>query len=118
MNIIVQAKNVELDGRSKRFLVEQVTAALDRFEDRIAALDVFVADENGPKGGMDKSVVIRVRLTSGHLLTTETTRSEFRAAFVAGIKKTKRTVRRSIKKSGKLEKVSFRTRPLSLVLDS
>ena len=118
MNIIVRAKGVELDGRSKQFLIGLTASALDRFEDRIVAVDVFVSDENGPKGGNDKTAVFRVRLTSGHVLTTETTRSEFRAAFVAGIKTTKRTVRRSIKKSGKLEKVSFRTLPVSLGLDS
>ena len=118
MNIIVRAKGVELDDRSKRFLVDHAVSALDRFEDRIVAVDVFVSDENGPKGGTDKTVVFRVRLTSGHVLTTETTRSEVRAALFAGIKTTKRTVRRSIKKSGRFEKVSFRTRPVSLALDS
>ena len=117
MNIIVRAKSVELDDQAKRFLVQQTESALERFADRIVAVDVFVSDENGPKGGHDKTAVFRVRLTNGHVLTTETTRSEFRAAFVAGVKTTKRTVRRSIKKSAKLEKVSFRTLPISPGLD-
>ncbi|MDJ0916706.1 MAG: HPF/RaiA family ribosome-associated protein [Woeseiaceae bacterium] len=117
MNIIVRAKGVELDDQSKRFLVENTRTALSRFEDRVMAVDVFVSDENGPKGGNDKTAVFRVRLTNGHLLTTETTKSDFYAAFAAGIKTTKRTVRRSIKKSAQLEKVSFRTLPVSPGLD-
>ena len=117
MNIIVRAKGAELDDRSKRFLVDQTESALSRFSDRIVAVDIFVSDENGPKGGNDKTAVFRVRLTNGHVLTTETTRSEYRAAFVAGVKTTKRIVRRSIKKSATLEKVSFRTLPVSAGLD-
>lgn len=117
MNIIVRAKGVELDDRSKQFLVDQTVSALARFEDRVIAVDVFVSDENGPKGGNDKTAVFRVRLTNGRVLTTETTRCEFGAAFFAGIKTTKRTVRRSIKKSATLEKVSFRTLPVSPGLD-
>ena len=117
MNIIVRAKGVELDDQSKRFLVENTRSALSRFEDRVMAVDVFVSDENGPKGGDDKNAVFRVRLTNGHVLTTETTKGDFYAAFAAGIKTTKRTVRRSIKKSAQLEKVSFRTLPVSPGLD-
>lgn len=118
MNIIVRAKGVELDDRSKQFLIDHTVAALERFEEHIVAVDVFVSDENGPKGGNDKTAVFRVRLTSGHVLTTETTRSAFRAAFVTGTRTTKRAVRRSIKKSARVEKVSFRTLPLSAGLDS
>lgn len=36
--------------------------ALSRFAARIGKVDVFLSDQNGPKGGLDKSAVIAVRI--------------------------------------------------------
>lgn len=39
--------------------------ALSRFSGRIRRVDVFLADENGPRGGIDKTCRIVVRLRDG-----------------------------------------------------
>lgn len=36
--------------------------ALSRFATRIGKIDVFLTDDNGPKGGLDKSVLIAIQV--------------------------------------------------------
>jgi putative sigma-54 modulation protein len=45
--------------------------ALSRFSGRIRRVDVFLADENGPRGGIDKTCRIVVRLRDGGDVVSE-----------------------------------------------
>lgn len=40
----------------------RLTFALSRFDTRIQKVDVYLTDQNGPKGGLDKSALITVRI--------------------------------------------------------
>lgn len=46
----------------REHLDRRLLFALSRFESRISKVDVYLADENGPKGGLDKACRIVVRL--------------------------------------------------------
>jgi putative sigma-54 modulation protein len=58
----LHAKDVVLDEDMKDHLERRLLFALTRFDPRILRVDVHVADHNGPKGGIDKSCRIVVRL--------------------------------------------------------
>ena len=62
MNITTTARDFEMSRAIDSFAREQLDAMLQPFSDSIVSIDVFMKDANGPKGGIDKEVLIRVHL--------------------------------------------------------
>jgi ribosome-associated translation inhibitor RaiA len=58
MEIHVHAKNIKADETKIAGLVAGV---LERYADRLTRVDVFLHDENGGKGGVDKRCVLEAR---------------------------------------------------------
>jgi putative sigma-54 modulation protein len=54
--------------------------ALSRFSSRIRRVNVFLADENGPRGGIDKTCRIVVRLRDGGDVVAEVSDSDWEIA--------------------------------------
>ena len=99
MDIKISAQGLRLDTSTDAFVHEHLHSALQRFEDQVVSVDAFLKDINGPKGGIDKQVLVRIRLRNRQVIATEITRADFRAAIVVAARKAKRAVRRSLKKS-------------------
>jgi hypothetical protein len=108
MDINVSAHGLRFDADTDGFVRKQIHAALLRFEEQVVSVDVFLKDVNGPKGGVDKQVLVRVRLRNRQVIATEIARSRLRAAVVVSARKAKRAVRRSLEKS--LQKHRWRPR--------
>jgi putative sigma-54 modulation protein len=99
MDITVSGHGLRFDSDTESFVRTRIQAALQRFEEQVVAVDVFLKDINGPKGGIDKQALVRVRLRNRQVITTEIARTGLRAAVVVSVRKAKRAVRRSLKKS-------------------
>jgi putative sigma-54 modulation protein len=99
MNVNVTAHGLSIDSDTDSFVRERVRSALRRFDEHVFLVDAYLKDINGPKGGIDKQVLVRVRLRNGHVITTEVARARLRAAIVVSLRKARRAVRRSLEKS-------------------
>jgi hypothetical protein len=99
MNVDVIAHGLHIDAATDAFVRDQVRSALQRFDDQVFSVDAYLKDINGPKGGIDKQVRFVVRLRNRQVITTEVARARLRAAVVVSIRKARRAVRRSLKKS-------------------
>ena len=104
MEVKISAQGIRLEVATIAFVREQVCSALRRFEDHVVSVDAYLKDINGPKGGIDKQVLIRVRLQHRQVIAIEVTRVRLRAAVIVVSRKAKRAVRRSLKKSQKRQK--------------
>ncbi len=91
-----------------RFVRDNLAAALQRINDDVVTINVYMRDANGPRGGVDKQVLICVRLRNRQLVAVQTTHEDMYAAIKTGIKRTKRALRRHIRKSNHFEKHSVR----------
>ena len=114
MNLIVRAHRLKVEEAVKAFVESNLEAGLERFLDQVMDADVFLSDVNGPKGGADKQVTIRLRLQNGQVIMAETTRADLHAALVLSIRKVKRSVRRSLRKSRRFQHRPLRTLPNTL----
>lgn len=104
MNIMTTAQDFEMTSAIDQFAHESLRAALRRFSDDVLAVDVFMKDINGPKGGADKQVLIRVRLRNRQVIAMETEHENLYAAIKQGATRTKRAVRRHLRKSHRILK--------------
>lgn len=108
MNITTKTQGFELNNAIDAFVRNRLHVALKRLSASVVAIDVFAKDTNGPKGGVDKAVLIRVQLPSRQVLAVETTHENLYAAIEKGAKRTKRAVRRHLRKARHIEKQRLR----------
>ncbi len=71
MLVQVSGKGFELSSELRAFVEQKLTGALERFIPRVAGVKVFLADENGPKHGLDKSIRLVVNLERLPLIVVE-----------------------------------------------
>jgi len=108
MNITTRAQDFEMSQAIDQFVRDQIRAALSRLSEDIIAVDVFMKDSNGPKGGIDKQALIRVRLRNRHVVALETEHENLYAAVRKGVKRTKRAIQRHLRKSQRIQKQRMR----------
>ena len=104
MNITTRAQDFELTPAIDQFTRGQLRAALARFDESVIAVDVYLKDSNGPRGGIDKQVLIRVRMRQRQQIALVTIHEDMYAAIAKGVKRTKRAVRRQVRKARHFEK--------------
>ena len=108
MNITIKAQHFELSDAIRDFAHSKMESALSRFGDDVLSVDVFCTDVNGPKGGPDKRVVMRIQLRHRHQVTVESLHHDLYNAISKCSGKARRVVRRKIRKFRKVQKLSLR----------
>ena len=108
MEILVRAQGFELSEAIDTFVRRETGSALERFDEDIVSVSVFLKDTNGPKGGVDKQVVLKLHLRGRPQVALHTTRENLYAAIRVSIKRAKRAVRRTLLKGRRVEKSSLR----------
>ncbi len=71
MLVQVSGKGFELRPELRDDIEEKMTTILDRFRSRIAKVNVFLADVNGPKNGIDKSLRVIIDIERLPLIVVE-----------------------------------------------
>ncbi len=104
MNITTTAQNFERSIALDTFVRSRLINALARLEADIIAIDVFMKDVNGPKGGVDKHVLIRVQLRNRQVITIESEHESLYAAVRTGVKRVRHAVRRHLRKMRQIDK--------------
>ncbi len=102
MNINCSATGFDVTGAIDLCVRNELSSALQRFSENVVAVDVFMKDSNGPKGGVDKHVLIRVRLRNRHRVVLEVAHENLYAAIKIAARKARRAVRRRLRRSGRI----------------
>ena len=108
MNIQLQAQGFALTDAIGAHVHRQIALNLVNFESHIVSVDVFLSDINGPKGGPDKKALICIRLDSRRSITIERIREDLYDAVSTVSRQAKRTVRRTLNKHRRMEKLALR----------
>ncbi len=108
MNITTRANDFPLTVAIDRFVKGELRSAFHRLDADIVSIDVSMKDANGPKGGVDKQVLICVHLRNRQQVTLETAHENLYAAVKTGVKRTRRTVQRAIRKSRRVDRQTLR----------
>ena len=72
--------------------------------DELIHADVFLEDVNGPKGGEDKAVRVRVKLRNGRTVTVRESRADLYAAITVAARRATFTVRRTLGESRRIDR--------------
>ncbi|MEM1110379.1 MAG: HPF/RaiA family ribosome-associated protein [Pseudomonadota bacterium] len=104
MDITFRSQGFETDHSVAGFLQYRLKSALSRFDEQVVSVDVFMKDVNGPKGGVDKQVIMRTRLRNSPLIATQVKAASLYAAIADCTRKTKRCVTRSVNKLKRVDR--------------
>ena len=107
MQIVTRTQGVDLTWPLERFTYSQLESALRAFRDMVVSIDVCLKDVNGPKGGVDKQVLVMTKLRTGQVISIESKRSSLHSAIAASARRSKRTVRRALQKFRRIEKIRW-----------
>ncbi len=102
MKITVSSRGIERSGAVEVFLRRKLEAALKRVSEDVFGVDVFLSDENGPKGGVDKQVVLRVHLKNRQSVTINAVHESLRAAITNAAHRARRAAHRSLRRSRRI----------------
>jgi len=108
MQMTIQTQGFPMSSAVYRRTRELFGRALSAFRDSIVDVNVFLKDVNGPKGGDDKSVLVRVDLTTQQSVAIETVNSNMHAALVLSARRAKRAVKRGVSKHRRFEQKALR----------
>jgi ribosomal subunit interface protein len=107
MNITTTAQNFEGSLALNTFVRSRLRNALARLDDDIIAIDVFMKDLNGPKGGIDKQALVRIQMRNRQVITVEAEHQDLYAAVRGAVKRVRQAVRRHRQKSRQIDKQRF-----------
>lgn len=108
MNITTRANDFALTEAIDTFVRSELRSAFQRLDAEIVSIDVSMKDANGPKGGIDKQVLICVRLRNRQKMAVDTEHENLYAAIKTGIKRAKRAVSRTVRKARRVDRQSLR----------
>ncbi len=74
--------------------------ALTRFQDRMHRISVRLSDVNGPKGGVDKRCLVRIKADGLPDIVVEDTETDLYVAVDRAVDRTRRTLERHWKRAG------------------
>ena len=71
MEFVIRVNGLELSDDQRIHIDRRVRFAVSRFTDCLDRVDVLVADENGPRGGVDARCRIRAKLAKRGMVYAE-----------------------------------------------
>ena len=104
MNITTTAQNFEGSLALNTFVRSRLRNTLARLDEDIIAIDVFMKDVNGPRGGADKLALVRVQMRNRQVITVEARHENLYAAVRHAVKRARQAVRRHLQKTRQVDK--------------
>ncbi len=87
MQIEVNSTSVDYTPEVREFLQRRFDAAFDRFQKQIRELRVRLSDLNGPRGGVDKSCRVSIKLTPRGEMVLEQRGDEIHATIASAVER-------------------------------
>ena len=107
MNVLIHTKNVITNEFLRRYADRSLKFALDRFSHAVRDVHVFLADSNGPRGGVDKLCRVRVRLFPKGSVVIEDIKEDIISAIDSTAERLRRAVSRQVDRRKQVRKRSI-----------
>ena len=108
MRIQLESQGFEVTPAIREHVYDQLAFHLSNFTAHVMAVTVYLSDVNGPRGGPDKHVVLDVNLGRSGGVTVQQTRDDLYAAVSQAARQAGRTVRRSLGRARRMERMATR----------
>ena len=104
MSISIVDRDDLLDNELRPLAERRLLFALSRFGSRITSLEMVVSDENGPRGGIDKSARVSVSLSRAKDVVVTEQDADLARCVSRVAEKAGRAVARALERTRKLDR--------------
>lgn len=94
MRPLILTHRLAIDSSMHSYILHRLRLALDRTLSKIGAITVRLSDENGPKGGADKSVQVKLIVPGQEAVIVHERGSDLRSVVDRAIHRAAQTVQR------------------------
>ncbi len=94
MRPLILTHKLSIDSTMHSYILHRLRLALDRTISRIGAITVRLSDDNGPKGGADKMVQVKLIVPGQESIIVHERGSDLRAAVDRAIHRAAQTIQR------------------------
>lgn len=108
MQVFINSNNFEMTEALSLHIKNRIEFTLSRFGGLVKKIVVSVSDENGPKGGVDKSCVIRIQTDTFSELVVKDKKSDVYAAVGRAIARAKHSLTKQVNRSKFLKRKNKR----------
>ena len=98
MQVRIHSHRVHTDSELRRAIERRLVLSLGRFGSRIQEIRVWLSDENGPRGGVDKTVRLELDISGARELRVEQTATSWQEAVDVATGRMGRTAAREIER--------------------
>ena len=108
MNIRLQTQGFDVTPAIDAHARKEITRNLAHARDHVTAVDVFLSDINGPRGGEDKKALIRIQLVDRLVVKVEKVNADLYVALSVAARRARHTVKRTLRKHQRVERSALR----------
>ena len=101
MLILVHGNGFELDPSLRDQVQTKIASSLSRFHDRIGSINAYLADLNGPKNGIDKSIRLVIDLQKKPVVVLDEKGGQWQALLESVADRASYTISKVISRSRK-----------------
>jgi ribosome-associated translation inhibitor RaiA len=98
MQVRIHSHGIHPDSELRRAIERRLDLSLGRFASRIHEVRVWLSDDNGPRGGVDKTVRIELDLAGARELRVEQTATGWQEAVDVATGRMGRTAARELER--------------------
>ena len=98
MQVRIHSHGIHTDSELRRSIERRLDLSLGRFGSRIQEVRVWLSDDNGPRGGVDKTARIELDLHGARELRVEQTATSWQEAVDVATGRMGRTAAREIER--------------------
>lgn len=99
MQILIRTNGFSLSSSLGNFIYNRAGVNFSRFGATIRKVEVYVADENGPKGGVDKTCVIKIKLDQSNEIVVKDVQDDLYIAIQRAVTRAKQALTKKRQKS-------------------
>ena len=104
MQISITDRQDNLTSEARELAERRLLFALSRFDSKIERVSMVVADANGPRGGVDKSCRVRVKLRRLEDVSVSSEHAHVEASITLAADRAGRAVARAIERSQQFDR--------------
>ncbi len=115
MLILITDRTATMDSQTTETAKRKIRFALSRFATRVRTVELVLNDENGPRGGVDKSCRIQVSLKWARDIVISDRDNDLGRCISRAAERSARAVAKAIERTQQFERVSAATNGSSSV---
>ncbi|MCA9087175.1 MAG: hypothetical protein KDA90_00920 [Planctomycetaceae bacterium] len=105
MNIHIVDRSNLTNEEARQFAERKLHFALSRFDQRISDVTLVFTDENGPKGGIDKSCRLSAKLHRGNVIRIQCSDVDLCTCISHAVDRAAQSITRTLKKRKQFSRV-------------